>query len=45
MFKLLVVAALAAVGLCQSTPPPTYGNATNSSATYMNPIVDGGADP
>jgi hypothetical protein len=45
MFKLLVAAALAAVGLCQYSAPATYPNSTNSSTTYTNPIVDTGADP
>jgi hypothetical protein len=41
MIKLLIAAALAAVGVCQYTPLP---NSTNST-TFMNPIVGAGADP
>ncbi|RYO18030.1 hypothetical protein AA0111_g10938 [Alternaria arborescens] len=44
MFKLLIAAALAAVGVSQYSPPPSFGNMTNSS-TFMNPIVPTGADP
>lgn len=41
MLKLLLTAALAAVGLCYTSP-----NATNSSSTYKNPVLDTvGADP
>jgi len=41
MFKLLIAAALAAVGASQYAMPP---NTTNST-TFMNPIVGAGADP
>jgi hypothetical protein len=44
MFKVLLTAALAAVGASQYTPPPSFGNMTNST-TFMNPIVGTGADP
>ncbi|CAN9329757.1 unnamed protein product [Alternaria alternata] len=44
MFKLLIAAALAAVGVSQYSPPPSFGNMTNSS-TFTNPIVPTGADP
>jgi hypothetical protein len=41
MLKSLLVAALAAVGVCYSAP-----NATNASSTFTNPILNtGGADP
>jgi hypothetical protein len=46
MLKLLLTAALAVVGACQYSALPIYGNGTNSSATYTNPILEtGGADP
>ena len=45
MFRLLIAAAVAAVGLCQYSALPADPNSTNSSTTYMNPIVDTGADP
>ena len=41
MFKLLLAAALAAAGVCYTTP-----NATNSTTTFTNPILNTvGADP
>ncbi|KAF1930239.1 glycoside hydrolase family 43 protein [Didymella exigua CBS 183.55] len=41
MLKLLMKAALAAVGVCYTTP-----TATNSSSTFTNPVLDTvGADP
>ncbi|KAJ4341152.1 hypothetical protein N0V87_001890 [Didymella glomerata] len=41
MLRLLLTAALAAVGVCYTSP-----NATNSSSTYTNPILNTvGADP
>jgi hypothetical protein len=41
MLKSLLVAALAAVGVCYSAP-----NATNASSTFTNPILNTvGADP
>lgn len=40
MFKILLAAAIAAVGACQYQAPP------NSSTTFTNPILETvGADP
>jgi hypothetical protein len=41
MLRLLLTASLAALGVCYTTP-----NATNSSTTFTNPVLDTvGADP
>jgi hypothetical protein len=43
MFKLLLAAAFAAIGVCQYSSP--Y-NSSNSSTTFTNPILETvGADP
>ncbi|KAF1848369.1 glycoside hydrolase family 43 protein [Cucurbitaria berberidis CBS 394.84] len=42
MFKLLLIAALAVVAICQGYSPPH--NSTNST-TFTNPIINEGADP
>lgn len=42
MLKLLLLAAFAAIGICQGYAPPSN---TTAPATFTNPIVDAGADP